>query len=210
LKPKDGVTNFVFTKDDGPLFVGTVRQTIYQFLIERKIDVAEEVIRDPRFEQKMGCFVTLKQYDGRKSLRGCIGFSEPIYKLSHALTNAAIFAATEDPRFEPVSPSELDNLLVEVSILTKPERIDTSSPEDIISKIRVGTDGLVMKWNFGSGLLLPQVARELNWSAKSFLENLGIKAGSGSNQWLMPSTQIFRFQSKIFEEITPRGKVILT
>lgn len=201
---------FGFDIDDGPLLVGAVRKTIHQYLSVKKIKIAEEVVRDPRFEQKMGCFVTLKQDDHEKSLRGCIGFSDPVYKLSQALTNAAVYAAARDPRFEPVQLSELDRLLVEVSILTKPEKIEAVGPEDILSKVKVGTDGLVMKWNFGSGLLLPQVARELNWTAKIFLENLGIKAGAGSNQWLLPNTQIYRFQSRIFEEITPQGKVILS
>ncbi len=190
--------------------MGTVRQTIHRYLTTMKTEIAEELIQDRRFEQKMGCFVTLKIDDNRKSLRGCIGFSEPVYKLSLALTNAAIYAATQDPRFEPVRLSELDRLLVEVSMLTRPEKINVSNPEDIPSKIKVGLDGLIMKWDFGSGLLLPQVATEFNWTAKSFLENLGIKAGAGSNQWLKPNTQIYKFQTKIFEEITPRGNVILS
>lgn len=210
LKINDKETSFGFDETDGQLFVGSVRKTIYGFLTTKKIEIPREIARDARFAQKRGCFVTLKRNDERKSLRGCIGFSEPVYTLSKALINSAIYAATRDPRFEPVHPSELDSLLVEVSVLTEPERIDASSPVEILERVRIGTDGLVMKWEFGSGLLLPQVAREMNWSAKEFLENLGIKAGTGTNQWLVRGTQIYRFQAMIFEEITPRGKVIFS
>lgn len=201
--------NSEFTPDDGQILVQAVRQSIRSFFSSRRIVVPELVARDRRFDQNLGCFVTLKLNDDSKSLRGCIGFPEPIYKLSKAIATASVYAATQDPRFQPINSSELDSLLVEVSLLTTPEKIEATNRPDLLSKVRVGRDGLIMRWEFGSGLLLPQVARELDWNARQFLENLGIKAGARPDQWLQPGTQLYRFQAKVFEEISPKGPVVL-
>jgi uncharacterized protein len=199
-----------FTLADGQVMVRGVRETIENFLKSKIVVTPKALTNDARFDQKLGCFVTLKQNDAESSLRGCIGFAEPIYKLSHALPQAAVYAATEDPRFPPVTSSELDSLLVEISVLTKPVRIDVTDQEELPSKIRIGADGLIMKWSFGSGLLLPQVAPEFNWDAKQFLENLSMKAGAPPDQWLVPGTLVFKFQAQVFGEISPKGEVILS
>lgn len=207
---EDEGESFRFIESDSSLLVRSVRETIYRYLTTRKIEIARDLIQDSRFERKMGCFVTLKLNNDEKSLRGCIGFPEPVFPLSKALTNAAIYAATQDPRFEPIRHSELGDILVEVSLLTSPQRINTANPDDLLRLVRIGIDGLVMKWAFGSGLLLPQVARESNWTTKDYLENLGIKAGAQIDQWLKPNTRIYRFQAQVFEEISPGGGVVLS
>ena len=148
----------------------------------------------------MGCFVTLKKDDSEKTLRGCIGFPEPVYELHRGLASAAIAAATEDPRFPRVGLAELDSLLLEISILSKPVEISVKDPKDLLRKIEVGKDGLIMHWSFGSGLLLPQVAAEFGWDAEDFLCNLSMKAGAPPDQWLVPGTLIFRFRAQIFQE----------
>lgn len=199
-----------FASSDGPLLVKAARESITEFLESQKIVVPQGISADPRFEQKFGCFVTLKRNDENKSLRGCIGFHEPLYRLRDALPEAAVYAATQDPRFPSVDLSELNSLLVEISILTRPVRINVESPNDIPSKIRVGVDGLIMKWSLGSGLLLPQVASEYHWDAKQFLENLSAKAGAPSNQWSVAGTGIYKFQAQVFQETSPKGYVILS
>ena len=168
----------MFDSSDGRLLTRAARESIRTFLESGKIVVPSSLSSDARFEREHGCFVTLKNTDASNSLRGCIGFPEPVYKLAKALSEAAVYAASEDPRFPPVDLSELDSLLVEVSVLTKPVRIDVEKQSELPEKIQIGKDGLVMKWNFGSGLLLPQVATEFHWNAEEFLENLGLKAGS--------------------------------
>ena len=163
----------------------------------------------PRYESKLGCFVTLKRNDVESSLRGCIGFPEPVYKLSKALTEAAVHSATQDPRFEAVTLDELNSLVIEVSVLTTPTPIEVKSQKELPSQINIGKDGLIMRWSFGSGLLLPQVATEEKWDAEEFLSNLSMKAGAMPDQWLVPGTLIFKFQAQIFKELEPKGKVIM-
>jgi hypothetical protein len=195
---------------DGALLVQAARESIAEFLKSKKILVPPTLSSVARFQQKLGCFVTLKDGGAGNALRGCIGFPEPVYKLSRGLPLAAIYAATEDPRFPPVDLSELNSLIIEVSILTKPVRIEVHSQTELPEKIEVGKDGLIMNWSFGSGLLLPQVATELHWDAIEFLENLSLKAGAQSNQWLIPGTAVSKFQALVFQEIMPRGAVVLS
>jgi len=189
-----------FTEVDGPIITTAVRHIISTFLRTGKRETPVSILSDQRFKEKLGCFVTLKENDTDRSLRGCIGYPEPIYPLSTALANSAIEAATGDPRFSPVKFRELENLLVEVSLLTKPVQVIVENQKELPSKIEIGKDGLIMKWSFGSGLLLPQVAIEYNWGAEEFLCNLSMKAGALPDQWLLPGTMVYKFQAIVFEE----------
>ena len=199
--------NSIFEAEDGHLLVSSAREAITKFLVSHQIIVPQNLLSDSRFENKLGCFVTLKQNDEEKSLRGCIGFPDPVYKLSKALTEAAIGSATQDPRFEPVRIEEIRSLLVEVSVLTPPTLIHVKSVRDLPSQIEAGKDGLIMRWSFGAGLLLPQVAKEQMWDAEEFLINLSMKAGAPPDQWLVPGTQVLKFQAQIFGEDEPSGGV---
>jgi uncharacterized protein len=201
--------NSFFTATDGKLFISSAREAISEYLSSRKLAVPVALQKDPRFQKKLGCFVTLKSNDEEKSLRGCIGFPEPIYPLSRALTEASIAAATQDPRFNPITIEELRLLLVEVSILTIPSVIYVRSPKELPSQITIGEDGLIMRWPLGAGLLLPQVATEQGWDAREFLTNLSMKAGAPPDQWLVPGTQVLKFQALIFGEVDPEGLVKL-
>ncbi|HZW57204.1 MAG TPA: TIGR00296 family protein [Nitrososphaerales archaeon] len=196
-----------FTKSDGQLLVGSVRDAISRYLQTRKVEIPKALLGDSRFENKMGCFVTLKANDSEKSLRGCIGFPEPVYKLSWALPHASVAAATEDPRFPPITLPEMENIVTEVSILTVPTQITGVSQREIPKYIRPGVDGLIMRWSYGSGLLLPQVATEYGWDTEEFLCNLSMKAGAPPDQWLVQGTQIYKFQALIFKECEPKGSV---
>jgi uncharacterized protein (TIGR00296 family) len=197
----------IFSKEDGPMLISSAREAITKYLTTHNILVPDSLLKDTRFENKLGCFVTLKKNDEEKSLRGCIGFPEPVYKLSKSLTEAAIYAATEDPRFQPITLKELESLLVEVSILSTPVLIDVKTGKDLPKHIEVGKDGLIMRWSFGSGLLLPQVAIEQGWDAEEFLANLSMKVGAPPDQWLVPGTQVLKFQAQIFGEEEPKGNV---
>ena len=161
LKQEDSTAGR-FSEDDGPLLTQGARQIISTYLETGNRVTPISLIEDLRFKQKMGCFVTLKKNDLDKSLRGCIGYPEPVHELSKALTHSAVEAATGDPRFPPVRSKELSNILLEVSLLTRPEEIKVRTQTELSSKIEIGKDGLIMRWSFGSGLLLPQVAPEYN------------------------------------------------
>src|SRR3989338_8872690 len=87
----------------------------------------EDVYLKKKFNEKQGCFVTIKK---KNELRGCIGFPEPVFPLYEAIIEAARAAAFEDPRFSPVKPEELGEITLEVSVLTVPELMSVQKPED--------------------------------------------------------------------------------
>jgi uncharacterized protein (TIGR00296 family) len=197
----------LFSGRDGPPLIVGVREVIENYLETKRVSVPSWFSTDARFENKRGCFVTLKLNDSEKSLRGCVGFAEPVYALKTALPDASVNAATGDPRFPPVKKNEIDKLLLEINLLTPPVQLIVPKPTDLPQKIKIGKDGLIMKWSFGAGLLLPQVAREYGWNEEDFLCNLSVKAGAPPDQWLVPGTMIFRFRAQIFSEISPKGPV---
>ncbi|MEM3652556.1 MAG: TIGR00296 family protein, partial [Nitrososphaerales archaeon] len=128
--------------------------------------------------------------------------------LSEALIEAAISAATEDPRFEPIKPQELNNLIFEVSVLTPPERLKAASPKEYLNLIKIGRDGLIVEYRFLSGLLLPQVPVEEGWDVEQYLSYACMKAGAPPDIWLLPETKLYRFEAVVFAEEEPNGRVI--
>ena len=141
-------------------------------------------------------------------LRGCRGYPLPDKKLVNALEDAAISAATEDPRFPPVKLEELDSITFEVTVLTPPKKIEVKDPSEYLSKIKVGKDGLIVKSGFNSGLLLPQVPVEYGWNEKEFLEYSCEKAGLPKDYWKKEDVEILKFEGLVFKEILPKGKII--
>lgn len=194
----------MYTLEHGTLAVKIAREVVEKHVRneERPKFSVPEI-----FNEKSGVFVTLDTYPERE-LRGCIGFPEPIYPLIEAIINAAQSAATDDPRFPPVKPDELDNIVIEVSILTPPQLIRVKKPKEYPEHVRIGTDGLIVAKGYHRGLLLPQVATEYKWNAEEFLAQTCWKAGIPPDSWLDPTTKIFKFQAEIFAEETPRGKII--
>lgn len=166
------------------------------------------IIKPGQESVKAGVFVTLNYVTSNKEehLRGCIGFPVPEKKLHQSLIEAAIAAATQDPRFPPVDRQELDRIVFEVSVLTTPEEVMTK-PADYEKEIKIGRDGLVLHWRYGSGLLLPQVPVELNWDIGEYLANICYKAGAPADAWLDPESKLFKFQAFVFKEAEPNGRV---
>lgn len=183
------------------------RQTVTEYLKTEKILQVPENISSKLMEP-CGVFVTLNTFhNGAKSLRGCIGLPYPTTPLTQAVIQAAISAATQDPRFPPVALEELDHIVFEISVLTPPERIQAEKPQDYLSKIKVGRDGLIIENRYCKGLLLPQVPVELNWGEEEFLCQCCMKAGISPDSWLLKDTKIYRFQAIIFEEDSPEGTI---
>lgn len=191
------------TDADGDILVRLARKAVEGYVGSgSEIAVPQEMAS--RFQEKRGCFVTLyQQRNEERRLRGCIGFVSSDSPLASTVVEAAIAAATEDPRFPRVTIGELPSLIYEVSVLSEPELVRVSSPKDYPSKITVGKDGLIVKWRFGSGLLLPQVAVEYGWDAEEFLAQACMKAGGTPDVWLLPDTKIYTFQATVFSEQGP-------
>ncbi|HEC76368.1 MAG TPA: TIGR00296 family protein [Thermoplasmatales archaeon] len=156
------------------------------------------------FDEKGGVFVTIHKYPSMH-LRGCIGIPEPLYPLKKAIKESAI-SACHDPRFPDLREEELDEIVVEVTILTPPEIIK-GSPSEYKKNIEIGRDGLIAERGFYRGLLLPQVPVEYKWNEEEFLRNTCIKAGLLPDAWMNENVKIYKFQGEIFAEEEPHGKI---
>jgi uncharacterized protein len=186
-----------------------IARTAVQKYLEDSVIIGSENCKT--LSQKMGVFVTLNHLNSKneKSLRGCIGFPLPEKELYQAVVEAAIAAATQDPRFPPIDRTELGNIIFELSLLTTPEEIKVQNPKDYLKHIKIGRDGLILKWRHGSGLLLPQVPVELKWDVDEYLANICYKAGALPDTWLLPESKLYKFQALVYKESEPCGKVLL-
>ena len=189
---------------DGVVLVKTARKAVTQFLSNGNRMKLESDLEE-KFSFNSGVFVTLNNPDG---LRGCIGFPMPEKKLSHGIIDAAISAATEDPRFPSVKTNELNDIVFEVTVLTPPIVVDVSDPMEYLEKIKVGRDGLIIRHSFSSGLLLPQVPVEYGWNVEEFLQHTCEKAGLSRDTWKNESVKIEKFEGIIFKEETPNGVIV--
>ncbi len=160
---------------------------------------------DDRFADASGAFVTLSTYPGH-DLRGCIGFPMPLFQLGRAIEEAAR-AACHDPRFPDLREGELDSVTVEVTVLTVPEGIVADGPDELVSEVVIGRDGLIIEYGGHRGLLLPQVPVEWGWDAREFLAHLSLKAGLPPDAWTYKGARISAFRGKIYTEATPYGDI---
>ena len=167
---------------------------------------------DPIPEQaklKTGAFVTIKTIKGNEyHLRGCIGYVLGVDVLYKEVIDLAKASALNDPRFPPISKEELSNLVFEVTVMTSPEKINYSSPQNLIDQINVPGDGLIVKLGRFQGLLLPQVPIEQNWDSEEFLANTCRKAHLPMDVWKTEKLTVEKFQGIIFSEIEPNGDII--
>jgi len=172
------------------------RKTIELFVRKNeKLSIPDDC--PDEYKEKRGVFVTIYK-NVKGSLRGCIGFPYPEFPLIEALIEASI-SSCQDPRFELLDEEELNEIIIEISILTKPKLID-SDPKKYFDYIEIGKDGLIIKNNLGSGLLLPQVPVEYGWNVEEFLENVCIKASLSPDSWKNTDFKLYKFQAEIINE----------
>jgi AmmeMemoRadiSam system protein A len=147
----------------------------------------------PELDQPCGAFVTLNTRDGR--LRGCIGTFTADKPLWQTVAEMARSAATADPRFLPVGADELDNIEIEVSVLSPLERSD-----DPLS-LELGVHGIYIMRNGRGGTFLPQVATEHGMSKEEFLSTCcAHKAGLPPDAWKDPETEVYLYTAQVFGE----------
>jgi len=188
--------------EEGKKAVVFARNIIEKFVKNSKVSI---VGLEGVFDEKQGAFVTIHTYPDHY-LRGCIGIPLPVMSLKDAIMQAAQ-SATRDPRFPPLDKDELDSIVIEVTILTKPELINVSKPQDYLEEIKIGRDGLIVEQGFFKGLLLPQVPVEQDWDKEEFLSHACMKAGLLPDAWFDKSTKISKFSGQIFTEVKPRGEI---
>ena len=189
----------------GEKLVKLARKAVEKYLNESVVINADNSYG---LTQKAGVFVTLNYLSNDKEyLRGCVGFPLAEKTLHQSVIEAAIAAATQDHRFEPIDKKDIENIIFEVSVLSPPEKIEVQNPKDYKNHIKIGRDGLILKCKYGSGLLLPQVPVELNWDINEYLANICYKAGAPPDAWLMPESQLYKFGAVIYKEFEPNGNV---
>jgi AmmeMemoRadiSam system protein A len=149
---------------------------------------------EPLTLQRPGrAFVTLRRGG---ELRGCIGHVASVRPLAEVVRRVTILAATEDPRFPPVSREEVAELRVEISVLSEPVRLGAHDP----ASIEPGRDGVLVRRGGRQGLLLPQVATEQRWDAATLLAAVCRKAGLPDEAWRRPDCELYVFQADVFGE----------
>ena len=200
-----------FSVEEGKTLINFARENIEYYLKnDKKIGVPEEIKQ--KFADKYGAFVTLNKFNvGGNPLRGCIGYIEPTYPLYDVIHKVSISSAIEDPRFPSVTLEEMDDIIIELSILTPPKLIEVNDPNEYLEKIVIGRDGLIAEKGMRRGLLLPQVPvdHDRNWDAQTFLNHTCMKAWLSEDAWRnIKETKIYSFQAILFEEKVPRGEVV--
>lgn len=182
-------------EEEGKKGLQLAREAIEQYLSD-SMKMKQKNGLPVSFEEERGVFVTLNKYG---TLRGCIGYPYPVFKLKDAIIDAAISAAVNDPRFPAVTEEELTDIIIELTVLTVP-LVLKEQPKELPKHIEIGKHGLIVKKGLYQGLLLPQVATEHNWSSEEFLCESCWKAGLPQDAWLDEDTEVSIFEGQIFKE----------
>jgi len=163
------------------------RATLEDYLATGRIPEVDVV--HPALRRRSGVFVSMHKGE---ELRGCIGIIFDDHELFRAVQRCTISAALEDSRFHPVTPEEVPDLSIELSVL---------SPLQLVTDLRiieVGRHGLVITRGNLRGLLLPQVATQYNWDRDTFLAQTCRKAGLPSNAWRNANVMVHVFEAQVF------------
>jgi hypothetical protein len=179
----------------GQYLVTLAKDTIKYFLQTGK-HMVKPTDYPIELDENLGVFVTLNK---KNNLRGCIGYAEPVKPAIDATMDMALSAAFNDPRFPQVSEKEFEDLEFEVTVLTKPEIIEVSHPDQYFDEIEIGRDGLIIQKGYARGLLLPQVAVENAFTVEDFLDHTCMKAGISADSWMDESCDVLKFQGQIFK-----------
>jgi AmmeMemoRadiSam system protein A len=173
------------------------RQTLLK-IARTTIDYVVQGKRPPEFKvetpiltEHRGAFVTIHKHN---ALRGCIGYVQAFKPLYLTVSEMAEAASLRDPRFFPVTPAEVADIDIEISVLTPIREIQD------VNEIQVGKHGIIIERDNQSGLLLPQVATEYGWDRETFLDHTCRKAGLPKRCWKEQDTVIKVFAAEVFGE----------
>jgi len=189
----------------GQALVRLARHTLMERLGKKirqaEIDSLNTALKDSCFNASCGTFVTLKI---NERLRGCIGNLSSDTPLASGVRRNAINAAFHDPRFAPLDTSELDQVEIEISILSEPQPLKYRDGDDLIKKLRPHIDGVIIRRDTASATFLPQVWEQLPLP-QDFLTHLCMKAGLPPDSWQNPTLEVSTYQVQYFEEHIDRS-----
>lgn len=184
------------TLDERAALLRIARQALEEHLQGRGPDGLPEA--PPSLQAPQAAFVTLRS---EGDLRGCVGSLEPTKPLPATVAHCAVSAALSDPRFPPVSPAELSQLTIEVSILSPLQ------PLEDVAQLILGVHGLCVKAGQQRGVLLPQVAAEQGWDRETFLDSACRKAHLAADAWRQ-GAELHIFTAEVFGEAEPPGATL--
>lgn len=179
----------ILNKKEQEQLLSLARNTLNEYVTSKRLPQVD--IRNKKLQENKAVFVTLTK---KCNLRGCVGYITPSQPLYKAVMEMTVAASARDTRFIPVTKEELNDIHIEISVLSLFTRID--NPD----KIEIGKHGLYIVKGNRTGLLLPQVASSFLWSREEFLRQTCIKAGLMPNAWTEKDTEIYIFSAQIFEE----------
>jgi len=179
-----GLYKSPLTDKDKEELLKIARDSIIEYITKGKLPEVET--KNPKLLTDGASFVTIKR---NGTLRGCMGNIEAVMPLYKSVARNAISAAVKDPRFPPLTKSEIEDMEIEVSVLSP------LSPVKNIDEIRIGIDGLLIVKDQSSALFLPEVPIEQNWDMKTLLKELTFKAGLPEDA-LNNGALLYKFQTE--------------
>ena len=188
------------TASEERLLLRIARDTLTQWVRDRIRPPLDSHALTTSLRKEGAAFVTIRNGDTLRGCMGCTGYDNP---LAEAVRDNTINAAANDPRFSPITFAELDDVHLDISVLTPGDTPLTPFRHvNNINEIRVGSDGLYIRQKGDrGGLLLPQVAVEHRWDVPAFLEAVCRKAGYPESSWRDESIDLFRFSAQVFSEL---------
>ena len=186
----------IINQETGNMLPALARESIESNLRGRKRRIDFRIMN--KLSEKRPIFVML--YKNGK-LRGSMGFIDNLYPLYESIPKAAINAALSDPRFPPLEEIELEEITINVCVLTTPSLIEIRNPEEYLHNIVLGRDGIIIRGTFHSALMLPQSAVENNWNVEEFLSHCCVKANLEPESWRdFNICRVYKFQTLVFTE----------
>ncbi|MFZ2189603.1 MAG: AmmeMemoRadiSam system protein A [Candidatus Magasanikiibacteriota bacterium] len=189
----------MYTQDQQTYLLTLARKSLEYYFETGSILSVDVSTVDAGLMQKRGAFVTLTK---NSELRGCIGHIEPVQEIYKDIIDNALSAGLEDNRFVPVRQEELNDLKIEISILTEPEELVYNSPEDLLNKLHPLVDGVIVEKGRQNATYLPQVWE--GWEGKNvkaeFLSSLCQKGGLPEDEWQTGSLKVYTYQAEVFVE----------
>lgn len=182
------MSNYTLTEKEKQTLKKLAKNKLFSHVTGSKADKIQKNELTENLKLNVGAFVTL--YKNRK-LRGCIGRFMPNSSLYKIVEDMTISAASYDSRFNAVTKEELDEIEIEISVLTPLQKINS------IEELKVGRDGIYITKGGQSGTLLPKVASDNGWSKEEFVEYCSkYKANLGSDGW--KDAELFIYQTIVF------------
>lgn len=200
--------------EEGTLLIHYARLAVDRYLSRGVYIMIPQGLPSKLYE-KRGVFVSIEKIVSerggvkRRVLRGRRGIVDPILPLIEATIRSAIEVAVRDYRYPPLNVGELNNVVFEVTVLSKPELLDVRDVQKCLSELRLGLDGVVLEVGGRyRSVVLPQTAVEEDWDKSEILQQVCLRAGLPMNAWMNSNVKIYKFKTQIFYELHPNGEVI--